>query len=155
MAAAAPEVERSTNTRIAWPSRTPFVPVTTSSTTCGVGKLASTIGVAATLATTLNPTTRLLQAKAQAAGRAIDIRPLLIDSAYEKLMQGDREGHDSLLVDALSELARSVEVVVLAQASMARVLPRLPEAERSKCLSSPRLGMERVRQTLAAAAPRS
>jgi aspartate/glutamate racemase len=109
-----------------------------------------TIGVAATLATTLNPTTRLLEAKAKEAGKSVALQPLLIASAYERLMMGDKEGHDNLLVEALAGLARSTDVVVLAQASMARVLPRLPEVERGKVLSSPRLGMQRVRQVLAA-----
>ena len=103
---------------------------------------------AATLATTLNPTLRLLEAKAQAAGKDIKVKPVLVASAYERLMAGDKDGHDTLLVEALSELARETEVVVLAQASMARVLPRLPEQERAKMLSSPRLGMEAVRQAL-------
>jgi hypothetical protein len=110
----------------------------------------SRIGVAATLATTLNPTTRLLEAKARAAGKSVSLQPLLINSAYERLMANDKEGHDNLLVESLSGLARATDVVVLAQASMARVLPRLPEAEREKVLSSPRLGMERVRQVMAA-----
>jgi glutamate racemase len=106
------------------------------------------IGVAATLATTLNPTLRLLQAKAGSAGQAVSLRPRLIDSAYARLMAGDKDGHDDLLVSALSDLARECDVVVLAQASMARVLPRLPEAERAKVLSSPRLGLQAVQQVL-------
>jgi Asp/Glu/hydantoin racemase len=107
------------------------------------------LGVAATLPTTLQPTTRLLRAKAQAAGRQVEITPLLIDGAYQKLMSGDREGHDNLLVEKLQELARTVDVVVLAQASMARVLPRLAAADQDKILVSPRLAMERVKNVVA------
>jgi Asp/Glu/hydantoin racemase len=107
------------------------------------------LGVAATLATTLQPTTRLLKAKAEAAGKQVEITPLLIEGAYQKLMAGDREVHDKLLVEKLQELARNVEVVVLAQASMARVLPRLPAADQDKILVSPRLAMERVKNVVA------
>jgi hypothetical protein len=64
-------------------------------------------------------------------------------------MAGDREGHDNLLIQNLQELARQVDVVVLAQASMARVLPGLPAAERAKIMSSPRLAVERVRDVIA------
>ncbi len=103
------------------------------------------LGVAATLATTLQPTTRLLHAKAQAAGKQVQITPLLIEGAYQKLMAGDREGHDKLLLEKLRELARDADVVVLAQASMARVLPSLPAAEQDKFLSSPRFAMRQVR----------
>lgn len=106
------------------------------------------IGVAATLATTLAPTRRLLEARARAAGKTIELVPLLVSEAYQRLMAGDREGHDAALGAALAELAPRVDVVVLAQASMARVLPSLPVSQQSKFLSSPRLGMEQVRSIL-------
>ena len=107
------------------------------------------LGVAATLATTLEPTTRLLRTKAHEVGKQVEVTPLLIEGAYQKLMAGDREGHDNLLVEKLEELARTVDVVVLAQASMARVLPRLSVADQDKILVSPRLGMERVKNVIA------
>lgn len=108
----------------------------------------SRVGVVATLATTLEPTTRLVRAKAAEAGKTVEVQPLLVADAYRKLMEGDREGHDDALAAALAELAPKVDVVVLAQASMARVLPRLPEAQQAKCLVSPPLAMERVREAL-------
>jgi Asp/Glu/hydantoin racemase len=108
------------------------------------------LGVAATLKTTLAPTARLLQAKAAEAGRHVEITPLLIEGAYQKLMAGDREGHDTLLIEKLQDLARDMDVVLLAQASMARVLPGIPEAERSKFMSSPRLAMQRVEKEIVA-----
>jgi Asp/Glu/hydantoin racemase len=107
------------------------------------------LGVAATLPTTLQPTARLLRAKAQEAGKEVQITPLLIEGAYQKLMAGDREGHDNLLVEKLQELAHTVDVIVLAQASMARVLPRLSAANQEKILVSPRLAMERVKNVIA------
>src|SRR5215208_6058153 len=107
------------------------------------------VGVAATLSTTLQPTTRLLQVKAEVAGRQVEIQPLLIEGAYQKLMAGDREGHDNLLVEILKDLARTMDVVVLAQASMARVLPRLSASDQEKILVSPRLAMERVKNVIA------
>jgi Asp/Glu/hydantoin racemase len=106
------------------------------------------IGVAATLPTTLRPTMELLRQKAEAVGKTIQLESCLIDSAYQKLMAGDREGHDNALVEALTELAQKVDVAVLAQASMARVLPRLSEALQSKFLTSPRLSVERVKSVM-------
>ena len=106
------------------------------------------LGVAATLATTLGPTVRLLERKAAEAGTAVQLQARLVDGAYQRLMTGDRAGHDDLLAAALTELARSVEAVVLAQASMARVVSTLPESEQARFLSSPRLGMQRLRQVL-------
>lgn len=111
---------------------------------------AERIGVAATLATTLNPTLALLRRKAEEAGKLISLEPRLVNAAYQKLLVGDREGHDAVLAEALKELGQAVEVVVLAQASMARVLPRLPDEQRDKFLTSPRLAMERVRRAVEA-----
>jgi len=107
------------------------------------------IGVAATLNTTLQPTLGLLGEKAQEAGRGVELRPMLAEGAYKKLMSGDREGHDAELTEALMKLAGETDVVVLAQASMARVAASLPEGLRSRLLSSPRPGMERVREAMA------
>jgi len=108
----------------------------------------SCIGVAATLATTLQPTTRLLRAKADAAARQVEVKPILIEGAYQKLMSGDREGHDHLLVEKLRELTNETDVVVLAQASMARVLPRLSQDEQDKILVSPPRAMAQVKNVL-------
>jgi Asp/Glu/hydantoin racemase len=106
------------------------------------------IGVAATLPTTLRPTMELLRQKAEAVDKQIQLESCLIDSAYQNLMAGDREGHDNILVEVLTELAGKVDVVVLAQASMARVLPRLSETLQAKFLTSPRLSVERVKSVM-------
>ncbi len=108
----------------------------------------SRIGVAATLGTTLRPTLALLRTKAQEAGREVELTPLLVSEAYRKLIAGDREGHDNTLAAALMMLAASVDLVVLAQASMARVLQLMPDTLQSKFLSSPRLAVERVKETV-------
>jgi Asp/Glu/hydantoin racemase len=106
------------------------------------------IGVAATLATTLRPTMELLRQKAELAGKHVELEACLIDAAYQKLIAGDREGHDNILVEVLTALAGKVDVVVLAQASMARVLPRLPQELQAKFLSSPRLSVECVKSVM-------
>lgn len=109
---------------------------------------ASVIGVAATLATTLRPTERLLLRTAAAEGREIHLVPALASAAYGKLLAGDKEGHDKELAIALRELAAKTDIVVLAQASMARVLEQFSEEEKKQFISSPRLGMEKVAAVL-------
>lgn len=106
------------------------------------------IGVAATVPTTLTPTVVLLRRKAQEAGIDASFETRCVTEAYARLLTGDREGHDTLLAQALAELASSTDVVVLAQASMARVLEHLPEEQQTHFLSSPRFGMQRVREAL-------
>jgi aspartate/glutamate racemase len=105
---------------------------------------AERIGVAATLPTTLAPTRRLLEEQARAARKQVTLESKLIEGAFEKLSAGDRAGHDALLIQGLSDLAQTVDVVVLAQASMARVIPQLPVGEQEKFLTSPRSAMQRV-----------
>ncbi|TJY43565.1 Asp/Glu racemase [Cohnella pontilimi] len=109
---------------------------------------ANKIGVAATLASTLQPTTRLIQRKASERGTEPEIKQALASEAYRLLMSGDREGHDRELSAVLLELVDAVDVVVLAQASMARVVSALPEALQPKFLTSPRLGMLHIAQAM-------
>ncbi len=106
------------------------------------------IGIAATVETTLNPTRRLILAKAASIRAEIELEPVLVSEAYQKLVSGDQAGHDQALATALDGLAKRADVIVLAQASMSRVLPALPADLRQKFLSSPRSGMEKLKMIL-------
>jgi Asp/Glu/hydantoin racemase len=108
------------------------------------------IGVVATAPTTLGPTRHLLQARAAAQDKKIEIELILVEHAIAALLSGDGTTHDRLVKQATLDLARRVDVVVLAQASMARVLDVIPEAERGvPILSSPHLALRQVKQLLA------
>jgi hypothetical protein len=96
----------------------------------------------------LRPTLALLEQKASAAGKEVAFDSILVSDAYQRLISGDKRGHDTILAEALTVLADKVDVVVLAQASMARVIAFLPAEIQSKFLSSPRLGMARMKQLL-------
>jgi Asp/Glu/hydantoin racemase len=113
-------------------------------------RLGSRIGVVATLSTTLEPTVQLVERRAREAEKDVEVVSRLCDGAFDALAAGDRERHDELVREALRELTANVDVVVLAQASMARVADTLSEAERRvPILASPRLGMQRVAELLA------
>jgi Asp/Glu/hydantoin racemase len=109
-------------------------------------RLGRRIGVVATLATTLRPTADVVRRRAEAAGREIALESVLVDGAFAALKSGDLETHDRLVRGALEALVDRVDVIVLAQASMARVGASLPAVvtERAPILSSPRLAAERV-----------
>lgn len=103
----------------------------------------SRIGVIATLSTTLDPTTDLVRRNALQVGKEIELFPRLCEGAFEALMAGDAETHDKLVGDALKEMAESVDLIVLAQASMARVVDANPSlAEKLPILASPPIAME-------------
>jgi Asp/Glu/hydantoin racemase len=113
--------------------------------------LGSTIGVVATAASALEPARQALRAEADRAGKSIRVEMLLVERALPALLAGDGATHDQLVKQAVLELAGRVEVVTLAQASMARLLAVVSEAEcRVPILSSPHLALARVRQLLAA-----
>lgn len=110
----------------------------------------SRIGVLATLWSTLRPTAALIERTATEAGRDVEVRDRLCDGAFEALRAGDTEAHDALVRDGFRELLGWADVIVLAQASMARVAEAMEREEtQTPILSSPRLGMERVRDLLA------
>lgn len=105
--------------------------------------LGSTVGVLATLSTTLTPTTDLVEASARASGRAVTVIPRLCEGAFEALSHGDRDRHDEIVGEQLERLAAEVDVVVLAQASMARVAATRAVGS-TPVLSSPRLAVEKL-----------
>jgi len=114
-------------------------------------QMAQKIGVIATLPTTLEPTSALVRARAQAQGRTVEIVEHLCRGAFEAVSAGDTATHDQIVTAGLKELMGRVEVVVLAQASMARVVDSLDEAEKTvPILSSPQLGIEAAKQTIEA-----
>jgi Asp/Glu/hydantoin racemase len=106
----------------------------------------SRIGVVATLSTTLRPTGDLILHTAQAQGTSIVLDNVLVEGAYAALVGGDQARHDDLVAEALDRATRGNDAVVLAQASMARVLSRLPEDQRVKVLASPAFAVEEVAQ---------
>ncbi len=103
------------------------------------------IGVIATLPTTLNPTADLVRRRAAAAGKSIELTMRLCEGAFEALMAGNAAEHDARVRAALVELSAQVDVIVLAQASMAQVVATLtPEQRRIPILASPPLAIEHL-----------
>jgi Asp/Glu/hydantoin racemase len=108
------------------------------------------IGVAATLATTMKPTVDLIERKAAEAGKNATVVSRLCAGAFEALTSGDAALHDQLVAQGLRELMPEVDVVVLAQASMARIVDSLPDSEKTRPIfSSPRLAVERLARLVA------
>lgn len=107
------------------------------------------IGVIATLPTTLEPTSDLVKRRAQVAGKDIELTARLCDGAFDALMGGKPEVHDKMVAEALKELSKQVDVIVLAQASMARVVGQLSEEDkRVPILASPEIAMQFLAETL-------
>jgi aspartate/glutamate racemase len=103
------------------------------------------IGVIAPLPTTLAPTTDLVKRRAAVAGKNVTVISKLCDGAFDALMSGDAATHDAMVAAALKELSTQVDVIVLAQASMARVVDTLDAAHKKiPILSSPGIAIEHL-----------
>jgi len=105
------------------------------------------VGVVATVSTTLDPTVRLIKKKADERGRTIDVTERIAEGAFEALLSGDGARHDDILKQTIATLAEDVDVIVLAQVSMARLVPQL-ENVRIPVLCSPRSGVAALKRAL-------
>lgn len=107
------------------------------------------IGVVATLPTTLAPTSDLVKRRAAVAGKEIHLESKLCEGAFDALMSGDTATHDAMVAKALIELSQQVDVILLAQASMARVVDQLSEADKKvPILASPGIAIQHIASLL-------
>jgi Asp/Glu/hydantoin racemase len=113
--------------------------------------LGSRIGVAATAPTTLKPTSELVYEQARRLGKPVTVTSVLCEGAYQALFSGDPTTHDRIVRQHLQELMAHSDVILLAQASMARVAAAIPpEEQRVPILTSPRLAVERLSAAISA-----
>ncbi len=100
------------------------------------------IGVIATLKSTLEPTARLIKQCAAEAGRTVEVFPSLADGAFG----ADRVKFEEKLIEAASVIADEIDVLLLAQGSMAyatdAIAARFPSV---KVYSSPSFGAAAVK----------
>ncbi|MFW6035025.1 MAG: aspartate/glutamate racemase family protein [Halothermotrichaceae bacterium] len=83
----------------------------------------SKIGVIATLQTTIRPTIKLVKNTAQLKEKNIEILDTVCEGAFEILTEkNDPETHDKIVQDAIKNTAKRADVIILAQASMARAV---------------------------------
>ena len=103
-------------------------------------ELGPRIAVVTALASTIAPTTELLRSVATAAGREVELVEIVCDGAWSHFEAGDADAYLGAIAGAVDAIAVPVDVIVLAQASMA------PAAERIETsvpiLSSPRLAVK-------------
>ena len=113
--------------------------------------LGQRIAVVATLGSTLLPTVDMVEACASRAGKQVTVESALCEGAFDAASNGRQQEHDEIVLRRLAGLIGPpdpVDVVVLSQASMARVAEQLPAGNAVPILSSPRSGIMRAGQVL-------
>ncbi len=109
--------------------------------------LGSKIGVVATVASTVQPSSDLIRNTAKKCGKDVCVNEYLVDGALDILMSGDVDKHNKLVIEAIKKAESENDVVVLAQGSMTAILPLLTDIKKP-VLTSPRLAVERVKEEL-------
>ena len=104
----------------------------------------SRIGVMATLATTLTPTKNTVARVAREAGKHVELVDCLVDGAFGL----DQDQFKKRLTDAAAQIVDKVDVIVLAQGSMAYAEPHLREVYGKPFLGSPRFGAAALKEAL-------
>ena len=109
------------------------------------------VAVLATVETTLKPTLEFIKRRAREAGKELEILPNLMAEAFTALLAGDHATHDRIVSAGLREALAKADVVVLAQASMARVMDAMDKPA-VPVLTSPECGVMRLKERIAALA---
>ena len=106
------------------------------------------IGVLATVPAGLEQQRQSLERAAAGAGKEIELEAVLRPDAFAALNGGDAATHDRILLEELARLAPKVDVVILAQASMAGLAEQVPPGTPVPVLSSPQLAVQQVKEIL-------
>ncbi|MBT2757804.1 Asp/Glu/hydantoin racemase [Mesobacillus foraminis] len=107
-----------------------------------------TIGVIATLPSTLDPTMRLIERQAELLQKNVRIIDALAKGAYDALVGGNPKIHDQIILKTAISVSSEVDVLVLAQGSMARMENLLREQTGVPVLSSPSRGVSEIKSLL-------
>ena len=109
-------------------------------------RMGSRIGVMATLATTLTPTKNTIMRVAREAGKHVELVDCLVDGAFGL----DQDQFRARLTESAAGIVDKVDVVVLAQGSMAYAEPQLEGVYGKPFLGSPRFGAAELKKALQA-----
>jgi Asp/Glu/hydantoin racemase len=105
------------------------------------------ITVMATAESTIGPTKSFLTNEAEKAGKKLDISVIVCPDAIKALKAGDKDYHDKVLKNKALEI-KGQDAVILAQASMAHLEQDIENICGCKVLSSPKLCIEQLKETL-------
>jgi len=109
----------------------------------------NTIGLLATLPTTVPSSERILRQAGLEANKEIEIKTILCSEAFLALRSGNQQKHNEMLLDAIEQLQGEVDAIVMAQVSMSVLEPHL-NSTKVPVYNSARTGFTRVKEILEA-----
>ncbi len=102
-------------------------------------RLGRRIGLLCTSPTSPGPSAGLLRQHAAAQGREVIVETVVRSEAFTALFAGDKERHDAILTEAAQEILPRVDVLVLAQATLAHLQAPLSRLGKPVLASPPML----------------
>ena len=94
------------------------------------------VGLIMTNPTTEKPSQILFDEVSQRLGRNTQLVPRLCANAFARLNQGDLAGHDAEVIEVVETMLKEVDLIMLAQISIARVRSQLDDRVKPRVLSS-------------------
>ena len=104
------------------------------------------VKVLATLSSTLTPTMQLIKEKRQQQDKKVVLDGFLINKARQFLDEGNHKKHDQIIKEEIENALENYDLVILAQASMERVLDTLSAEKQKRVLTSPKLAVEYIKR---------
>jgi glutamate racemase len=97
---------------------------------------ADRIGLMMTLPTTETPSKMLVNEVSEKFGKKIAVKSRIESKAFFMQNRGEIENHDNIVMEGIENLLKDVDLVLLAQISIARILKKLNPDIRKKVFSS-------------------
>ena len=112
-------------------------------------KASARVGILGTHPGTLASATQIINEQSTEQGKQIEVKTLLCPGAFDALLRDDMATHDRIVLENLDRLMNEVDIIVVPQPSMERVVKQVPEASRKiPILSSGRLSAQRLKEEL-------
>jgi aspartate/glutamate racemase len=111
--------------------------------------LSDRIGILGTNPDALASASQIVQEIARLRGKKTEVKTRLCPGAFDAMRRDDWATHDRIVLAHLNQLMDEVEVIVIPQPSMERVIEQAPEASRKiPIMSSAHLSVKRLKEKL-------
>jgi glutamate racemase len=107
-----------------------------------------TIGVISTEETIVNPIVGLLEKVGEQAKKHITVKVGLCEEAFQARLSGDTAKYDELVIKTIETVSKAVDVVMLAQISSERIVPKARGRIDRPILSPLGIAAERIKTML-------
>jgi len=107
-----------------------------------------TIGLVSTEQTIIQPIIRMLEGIAEQANKKVVVKVGLCEEAFQARLSGDTAKYDELVIRTMEGLSKTTDVLLLAQISTCRVLPKAKERLNKPILSPLIIAAERIKTML-------